>query len=150
MVRPNGYETVADRRTPNWHPITALPLLTELIEGTLADTKGQLENLEACRERPHVLDDELVNRVIRSYSKSAEFLPIYREQLERWEQLDLAAQQRHQVERLKTKVASLGEVLSSLIELAHELKSGTIDSILRKSDVEVALDVLSGKLRPPF
>jgi hypothetical protein len=44
---------------------------------------------------------------------------------------------------LKRQVDSLRDVLGSILTLASELKPGTIDKILWKSDVELALDFLS-------
>lgn len=132
-----------DSSTPNWQPITALPLVAQMIDETLESARIQLENLEEARPRPYVLDDALVSRIVRSYSDQAEFLPVYQEQLARWGRLDLTAGQRSEVERLKTQVDSFRGVLTSILTLASELKPGTIDKILRKSDVEVALDFLS-------
>ena len=134
---------MTDSPTPNWQPITALPLVAEMIDGAPEGARIQLENLEEARPRPHVLDDALVSRIIRSYSDRAEFLPVYEEQLARWNQLDLAADQRSEVERLKARVDSLRGVLDSILTLASKLWPDTIDSILRKSDLEVALDFLS-------
>ena len=95
-----------------------------------------------------MLDDGLLQRVQQVYSEQAEFIPIYQEQLVRWEQLDLTAEQRSEVERLKTQVDSLRDVLNSILSLVEELKKGTIDTIPNKSDAEVALDWLTGNLRP--
>ena len=117
-----------------------------MIGGALESARIQLENLEEARPRPYVLNDALVSRIIRSYSDQAEFLPIYEEQLARWNQLDLAADQRSEVDRLKARVDSLRGVLDSILTLASKLRPGTIDSILRKSDLEVALDFLSRTL----
>jgi hypothetical protein len=36
-------------------------------------------------------------------------------------------------------------VTASILSLAEEFKSGAIESVLAKSDVELALEVLSGK-----
>jgi hypothetical protein len=114
-----------------------------MIDESLESARFQLENLEEARPRPYVLDDALVSRIVRSYSDQAEFLPVYEEQLARWGRLDLAAGQRSEVERLKAQVDSLRGVLNSILTLARELKPGTIDKVLRKSDVELALDFLS-------
>ncbi len=134
---------MTDSPTPNWQPITALPLVAQMIDETLESARIQLENLEEARPRPYVLDDALVSRIVRSYSDQAEFIPVYEEQLARWGQLDLTADERSEVERLKAQVDSLRGVLTSILTLASELKPGTIDTILRKSDLEVALDFLS-------
>ena len=38
--------------------------------------------------------------------------------------------------------------LKEILEIAEDVKDKTIESILGKSDLEVALDVLSGKMPP--
>jgi hypothetical protein len=39
----------------------------------------------------------------------------------------------------------LRSVLASILALAEELKQGTIETMLRKSDIELGLEVLLGK-----
>ena len=58
---------------------------------------------------------------------------------------DLTATQQQEVERLEGQLTRLREVIASLLSLAEELQSGTIESVLAKSDIELALEVLSGK-----
>ena len=49
--------------------------------------------------------------------------------------------------RLQTQAVKLKEVLQAILAFAEELKPNTIEKVLAKSDVEVAVDFLSGKLR---
>ena len=138
-----------DNPTPIWRPVSFLPTYTQMIDGTLQEAEDQLELLEQARPRPHVLDDATVNRVIRCYSESATYIPLYREQLTRWELLELTTEQRSGVERLKTQVDALSDVLDAILSLADKLKGNTIDAILRKDEAELAVDVLTGKIPPP-
>lgn len=138
-----------DNATPIWRPVSFLPTYTELIDGTLQEAEGQLRLLEQAGPRPYALDDATVSRVIRCYSESAAYIPLYREQLTRWERLQLTTEQRSEVERLKTRVDALSDVLDAILSLADELKENTIDAILRKDDAELAVDVLTGKIPPP-
>ncbi len=48
-------------------------------------------------------------------------------------------------ERLGGQLTRLREVIGSILALAEELKSDTIESVLAKSDIDMALEVLSGK-----
>ena len=138
-----------DNPTPIWRPVSFLATYTQMIDGTLREAEDQLELLEQARPRPHVLDDATVNRVIRCYSESATYIPLYREQLTRWELLELTTEQRSGVERLKTQVDALSDVLDAILSLADKLKGNTIDAILRKDEAELAVDVLTGKIPPP-
>lgn len=61
---------------------------------------------------------------------------------------ELTATQREEVERLDRQLTKLREVIAAILALAEELKGGTIESVLRKSDVELALEFLIGKRKP--
>ena len=138
-----------DTPTPIWRPINFLPTYTELIDGTLEEAKDQLALLEQARPKPYALDDATVTRIIRCYTESATYIPLYREQLARWERTELTTEQRREVDRLKSQVDDLADVLDAILSLADELKQNTIDAILRKDDAELAVDVLTGKIPPP-
>ena len=58
---------------------------------------------------------------------------------------DLTASQRGEVERLQDCVRKLQELAESILSLAEELKQGTIERVLRKSDLELGLEFLLGK-----
>jgi hypothetical protein len=138
-----------DTQTPIWRPISFLATYTQLIDGTLEEAKDQLALLEQARPKPYALDDATVSRIIRCYTESATYIPLYREQLTRWERTELTTEQRREVDRLKPQVDDLADVLDAILSLAHELKQNTIDAILRKDDAELAVDVLAGKILPP-
>jgi hypothetical protein len=53
------------------------------------------------------------------------------------------------VERLTKQVEQLQKMCQQILSLAAELGKGTIDRILEKSDIELALDILTGKLKLP-
>ena len=138
-----------DKSTPTWRPISFLPTYTDLIDGTLEEAKDQLALLEQARPKPYALDDATITRIIRCYTESATYIPLYREQLTRWERTELTTEQRREVDRLKSQVDDLADVLDAILSLADELKQNTIDAILRKDDAELAVDVLTGKIPPP-
>ena len=138
-----------DNPTPIWRPVSFLPTYTQMIDGTLQEAEDQLELLEQAGPRPYALDDATVSRVIRCYSETATYIPLYKEQLGRWEKLGLTADQRREVKRLKRQVQTLSKVVDDILSLASELKENTIDAILRKDDAELAVDVLTGKIPRP-
>ena len=49
------------------------------------------------------------------------------------------------VERLEDQLTRLRKVIAAILALAKELKGGTIESVLAKSAIELALEFLSGK-----
>jgi cell division septum initiation protein DivIVA len=88
--------------------------------------------------------------VLKVYGEQQDFLWVYEAQLERWQQESLSDEQRQQTEQMAAQLAQLKPGLSEILAIANDLKDKTIESVLGKSDAELALDVLSGKLKPPF
>ena len=144
-IRKNGKSDM----TPNWQPISVLPKIAYIIDGMLDEAQGQYENLLEAREKPHVLDDYTIDRVHNVYSTQLEDVSIFDRQLTRWKKDQLDFDQRQEVERLIKQNEELRKVSKQILSLAAELKKGTINRILEKSDAELALDVLSGKLKLP-
>jgi hypothetical protein len=141
MPRPN--------ETPTWQPITQLPPIAWSIDGMAESAEEQLANLHEAENQPHMLDLPTVDRVIRVYTEQQGDLWLYQEQLARWSTLALTDAQRAEVARLEQRLATLGAHIDALLALTQRLRPHTIESILAKSDIELALDMLTGKIRPP-
>lgn len=129
-------------RTPQYHPIAMLPVIAELIDGYVQDAADFLPNLRDVRSRPHVFDDATVNRVDAVYGETAEMLPVFDEQLRRWGESALTPPQRAEVGRLFEQVAALRGMVEEVLALSAEIRKGTIDRVLAKSDLELGLDAL--------
>lgn len=138
------------RPTPNWQPLSMLPMMTDMVAGMLDEVNTQIQSLRAAQEKPHVLDDYTVGRVLKVYGEQQDLLWVYEAQLERWQQENLTATQRQQTEQMAAQLAQLKPGLSEILQMAEELKGQTIEAVLGKSDTELALDVLSGKIKPPI
>jgi hypothetical protein len=52
------------------------------------------------------------------------------------------------LDRLTQQLAALRRVLTASLTLAEELQAGTIEKVLAKDDVELALEYLLGKRKP--
>ncbi|MGO9958778.1 MAG: hypothetical protein ACLP50_22915 [Solirubrobacteraceae bacterium] len=100
-----------------------LPVIAQLIDEELADTRELYATLSDARSKPHVLDDQTVQRVQRVYG-------------EKWE--------RAEVDRVAGELVPLRAVIEMTLELADELKHGTIDAIMRTSDLQLGLETLLG------
>lgn len=132
----------------NWQPISALPLIASMIDGLLDEVEKQHENLQACRLKPHVLDNCTVLRVVDVYTAQSGDVALYEEQLLRWKSLNLTPPQLQQVNRLAEQIPTVKERIAAILALAEELKGGTIETILAKSDLEVGLEWLLRKSQP--
>ena len=130
---------------PNWQPISALPMIASMIRETLENTEDQYQTLQEAEDKPHVLNDDLVDRVIRLYTLQAEDVELFAQQLARWQKAGLTPPQQQEVEALSAQVQRLREVGTAILALAAKLKEGTIERVLEKSDIELGLEVLLGK-----
>jgi hypothetical protein len=134
---------------PNWQPISSLPLIATALDGMLEGAREQFPTLEQAKNRPGVLDDFTVERVVSAYTQQASDLWLYEEQLRRWKEQKLTQAQHLEVTRLEGQLEQLRTQIDAILSLAKALKPMTIESLLGKSDLEIAMDVLSGKLQLP-
>ena len=118
---------MADDPTPNWQPLTALPLIASLIDGELADGQEHYATLLAVRDRPYVLDDATVERSLTLHAEQRDFLGAFAEPLARWRNERPSVAQRRELDRLEGQLERLRKVLNAILELAGELQQGTIE-----------------------
>ena len=97
-------------------------------------------SLTEARARPSMLDDATLDRVERVWGDTEADQWLFVEQLARWRRGPLTPSQRQVLERLEGQVTTLGELLSAILALAKELRPGTIDRIMEKSDIELGLE----------
>lgn len=130
------------RPRPEFQPISQLPLIAHVLDGMLESATETCQALEEARPKPYVLDDATVNRALQVYTTQQNDLWLYDEQLRRWRTLTLTSVQRQEVERLVSQLARLRQVIASNLALANEMKGGTIEQVLGKSDAELGLEFL--------
>jgi hypothetical protein len=132
-------------QTPNWQPISFLPQIAEMIDGMLESAQNVHDSLQQARTRPHVMDDYTLGRVREAHGTQLNDLWLYEEQLLRWTKASPTERQRREIGRLTDQLSALRQVLTLCLGLADEMKAGTIDRILSKDDVELAIEFLMGK-----
>jgi cell division septum initiation protein DivIVA len=130
--------------TIQWQPIGALPAIGSMIDEWLAEVKEQCATLDVCRSKPHVLDDDTLVRVTKVYSAQAGDIRLFEEQLLRWKSESLTPEQGQELGRLEAQIATIGERIAAILALAEELKNGTIERVLEKSDLELGIEALLG------
>lgn len=131
---------------PNWQPISALPTIAYAIDGMYAGVEQQYPTLLEAKQRPYVLDNATVNRVVNVYTQQQQDLWLFEEQLKRWQAQPLTPSQQQEVTRLEGQLEKLRQHLAAILSVAEELKQGTIETVLEKDDLELGIDFLSGKL----
>lgn len=136
---------MAQKPTPHWQPVSMMPLIAHAIDGMVDSADEQQITLRSVRERPYVLDDALVARMLRLYTEQQDDLSMYEEQLRRWQHASLTDPQRREVDRLRTQLVRLRSAIAEILTIAEEIKSQTIERVLAKSDIEVGLEALLKK-----
>jgi hypothetical protein len=119
-----------------------MPTLATHIDGMLSHHQEQYATLLQAKDRPHVLDDYTVQRVIKAYSTARQDLPLFDEQLRRWSTEKVTTAQRQEIIRLKGQMQQLHEVIDDVLKLANVLAKGTIEQQFAKSDEEIGLEYL--------
>jgi len=107
------------KATPNWQPLSALPMMAAMVSEQLADVRQQLQNLQSVQSRPHVLDDATVKRLLQVYGEQQDFLWVYDEQVMRWQREMLTSEQRQKLESMAQQLVELNSVLSEILAMAR-------------------------------
>ncbi len=138
---------MAHEEAPHWQPIGFLPELAPMIDGMLDSAEDVSQSLQQAEDRPHVMDDYTVGRVREVHGTQLNDLWLYEEQLARWSTADPTLAQRQEIDRLTHQLDRLRCVLTFTLDLTDALKEAAIEKVMAKSDIELAIEVLTGKLK---
>jgi len=128
----------------NWQPLTFLPQMRYMINGMLDSAKETYEPLRQIK----VHDDYTIKRIFEVTGNQVEDEWVYDEQLNRWmKDKDLKPEQRTEIQKLQRQMEELKQVNQKILAIAEEHKSKTIEKVMSKSDAEIGLDFLLGKLK---
>ena len=133
---------MSDRGEPTWQPITMLPTIAMLIDGSLSHAREHYATLLEARPKAHVLDDATIARVKRVNGESIEYCDVYDEQLRRWRTGPLTSAQKREVVRLEGANRDWRAALTDILALAEELATGTIERQLSKTDLQLGVEHL--------
>ena len=132
----------------NWQPISQMPLIAGMIKESLNDTREHLATLAEAEAQPHVLDDATIARVEQVHTEQMKFVDIYSQQIGRWRTEKPSASQARELDEMAEQNQQLRDVTADVLVLAQELRKGTIERILGKTDVELGLQALLGTQMP--
>ena len=125
-----------------WQPTSMISVFLEMINEMLESAEIQLQQLKQAKDKPHVLDDEIISRILKSYGEQNELVPVYLQQCHRWKEEELNEKQTTWVAEIEDYATSLLLINKQILDFANSISDKTIDKILSKSDSEVALDSL--------
>ncbi len=126
-----------------------IPMIASIIDGEVENFEDLYKNLCEARKKPHVMDDITVDRAINNHRKYLEEAWVYDEQITRWKKENLTGEQRREIEMLAGQMVKYRKMCEEIIAVSEEIKKGTINRIVEMSDEELAIAVLSGKLKMP-
>jgi hypothetical protein len=126
---------------PNWQPISNLRMIVGMIDNQFEDAKEQYKRLLQARSKPHVLDDITIQRIIKAYTEQLDFLWVFEKQIEKWQgESSLTCIQQSELDRVQGDLKQFRKTLMGILNLADELKKGTIEKVLDKSDIELIIE----------
>lgn len=138
-----------DERSPQFHDLSMLETYTKMIDGCFENTRDQLETLHEVKDKPHILNRETIERITALYQSQLEDNWVLEEQLKRWLSLDLATEQKLEIERLQKQVKEIESKSKAVLELVTTHFSGnSIEDILEMDDGELGLQFLLGFRKP--
>ena len=129
----------------NWYALSFIPALAGQIEELIDVLEAQRKAFLPAKSKPHVLDDHTVNRALSLFQANSECIHLYQEQIDRWTREAQIELHRQALPLLNDKLSKARKLNVELIALVEELSKGTIDKVLAKDDIELALEFLSGK-----
>ncbi len=132
------------------HPIGHMPFIAEMIQQELEEARSLEKTLLESLPKPHILDDETLDRIDHNYGEmAADNLNMHGWQLERWLQKPLTDQQKLEVQRLKVSLEAYRVKARAVLALSQRLRAGSIDRVMEKSDLELGIEFLLGKSSKP-
>jgi hypothetical protein len=145
-IRAFRKEKLGSQPEIQWHPISRLPLIAQLIDGNVNDVKAQHDLLVKGQDKPYLFDDETIDRVIMVHLETLDFVEIYIEQLERWQKEKLTKKQQTEIQRLQEQSEYLKRITTAVLSLADSIANATIDQIIGMDEAELGLKVLLGEI----
>ena len=134
------------QRTPIYQPVTMIHPILKINKEMLRDARRQLENFENVKTTSHVLDDVTVDRSIKAYKQQKQIIKVAQNQCTLWqEKEELSQEQLKEINEIDTTLKELEGIFKQILFLLDTFKKYTIDKIIEQSDIELALNVLTGK-----
>ncbi len=136
-------------RNPINRPIDYLEIFVTTLNGDLSSVNDQYDRLLPIKDKPSVLNDEIIGRIIRLHKEKNDFIKLYEKQFINWRKLQLTATQSSKLDELESKLPKLKSINEKVLELAYHIQPHTIDKIMGMSSEELAIRFISDNLKPP-
>lgn len=132
-----------------FHPTSMIPTLLKLSDGSLDAAKEHLANMHIAQHKPHILDDDFIKRSLTLCRNQKQDSEVFLKQCELWKKEPLTDIELTQVEQIEHFSQELDRTNAELVKILEKCKNHTINKILEKDDLELALEFLTGELQLP-
>ena len=135
---------------PQLQPTSMIPVFHETSFGMLDAAKEQLASLKKAEGRAHVLNDEIIERVLKTFTEQTDYIPTFLEQCQQWRKEALNERQLQWVSDIEHNVKMLAKINPDILALAKSYEDKTINSILGMDEDELIKNILTGKVDMPL
>ncbi len=121
------------------HPLSFLPTFSVMLHELLEQTAIQYENLCKAKSKPHVLDDQLIERLRNVYREQQEQEGFWEHQLDTWKKQRPNSNQQRKIQELIEPARRFKRLNQQTLDLIDELAPHTLTKLLQKDPVESGL-----------
>lgn len=140
---------MSSQPTQNWYTIDKVPLFEKMVNGMLEASDEQLVSLEQAKDKPYILDDAMIVRIIKAHTEQNQNLHYISLQCKRWQEGKLKKEQLKAVKDIELKIEQAKNSNQKVLVLAKYFQNYTINKITEMDSVELALDVFNSKTGCP-
>ncbi|MBU3201992.1 hypothetical protein LL037_25505 (plasmid) [Clostridium estertheticum] len=116
-------------------------MMSTMISGQLEEDKDQYKNLLKAQSKSYVLNDEIVEGVIKVFSKQLDSICLYENQISKWhDEETLSTTLETNLSKSQVQLQELSKVITNILDLFDKLKNGTIEKVMGKSDLELGME----------
>lgn len=116
----------------------------------LEDSLILLQHLEACQDKPYVLDDDIVRRIIKQHTEQKKMFPVALKQCALWRTQVPTSKELYNIEKIEEYTQRLQRTTEKILFITEHYKDHTIDRLLAKGEGQLAIEFLIGKMYNPF
>ena len=131
----------------NYYPLSFIPAFSSQTDELVDILEAQSKSFLSAKSKPHALNDQTISRALSAFKQNAEYIQLYQEQIDRWLREAQTEFHRQALALLNDKLSKARKLNVELVAMVEELGKGTIDKVLEKDDIELALEFLSGKIK---
>lgn len=119
---------------PTFHSLSMISTISEIVKNMLELSEVQLINMTCVIDKPHILDDEIINRSFKLYNDQNINIELYLEQCRRWRKNDPSNTQLVEIQKIEDNSQKLRNINNQLLAIIDKCKDLTINKILAKDN----------------